>query len=47
MRPGKYTTIVAFGALFILDGLAQRQRMAPPEIQDMRGAQVVRPAASR
>ena len=41
---GKLITLAAFGALFLLGGLAQRHRLAPPEIQAMRDAQVVGPA---
>ena len=41
---GKFITLAASGALFLLGGLAQRHRLAPPEIQAMRDAQVVGPA---
>ena len=41
---GKFFTLAAFGALFLLGGMAQRHRLAPPEIQAMRDAQVVGPA---
>ncbi len=41
---GRHITLAALSALLIVGGLAQRQRMAPPDIQNTRSAQVIRPA---